>query len=235
MGHPVRLITMATAAFLAAALTAGCVEIPDGDDKAFPLKTHSLLPENDFETGQIAAGHVTGLAPEQPIAFTHQRHVQVLGMECEFCHSEARKSIHAGVPPVQTCANCHASVAKVKDSVEIVKVMDYCGWDPKTSRCTNTETIPWQKVHDLPDYVRFSHKRHVRAGLNCTECHGQVALMEGTRQADDTVTDTMTREATLQMGWCLDCHATHPSIDENYGDQSDLRRAELKDCWTCHK
>ena len=34
---------------------------------------------------------------------------------------------------------------------------------------------------------------------------------------------------------CLDCHASHPTIDENYGEKSDLRRAELKDCWTCHK
>jgi hypothetical protein len=39
----------------------------------------------------------------------------------------------------------------------------------------------------------------------------------------------------MQMGWCLDCHASHPSIDKNYGDKANLRRAELKDCWTCHK
>jgi hypothetical protein len=37
------------------------------------------------------------------------------------------------------------------------------------------------------------------------------------------------------MGWCLDCHAQHESIDTNYGDKAELRRAELKDCYTCHK
>jgi predicted CXXCH cytochrome family protein len=37
------------------------------------------------------------------------------------------------------------------------------------------------------------------------------------------------------MGWCLDCHAQHESIDENYGVNAELRRAELKDCYTCHK
>ncbi|MEZ4240256.1 MAG: hypothetical protein R3F59_29695 [Myxococcota bacterium] len=49
------------------------------------------------------------------------------------------------------------------------------------------------------------------------------------------VDKVMVREATLQMGWCLDCHASHPSVDKNYGDAAALRRAELKDCWTCHK
>jgi hypothetical protein len=39
----------------------------------------------------------------------------------------------------------------------------------------------------------------------------------------------------LKMGWCLDCHATHPNIDENYGAKAELRRSELKDCYTCHK
>jgi hypothetical protein len=49
------------------------------------------------------------------------------------------------------------------------------------------------------------------------------------------VDQVMVREASLQMGWCLACHADHPSIDKNYGDGASLRRAELKDCGTCHK
>ncbi|HHO49750.1 MAG TPA: hypothetical protein ENK18_02495, partial [Deltaproteobacteria bacterium] len=107
------------------------------------------------------------------------------------------------------------------------------------------EPIPWKKVHDLPDYVHFSHKRHVRGGVDCTECHGQIKLQgeyEIVPIANDPkartyrkVEDVMIREATLQMGWCLGCHQHHPSINENYGDKADLRRAELKDCWTCHK
>jgi len=218
---------------LGSVLLGGCVEQPNNEPDRFPIGTHEIVP--NFTDGQIAAGRVTGIAPNQPIAFTHKRHVDLLGIQCEYCHSEARKSIHAGVPPLQTCANCHSQVIKVKEKPEILKVMEYCGWDAATRRCTGEQTIPWQKVHDLPDYVRFSHERHVRAGVDCTECHGQVQFMEGVRVDENTVTNTLTREATLQMGWCLDCHASHPSIDENYGDQSDLRRAELKDCWTCHK
>ena len=64
----------------------------------------------------------------------------------------------------------------------------------------------------------------------------QVAADENGNMTEQMVVKTvMVREATLQMGWCLNCHKTHPSVDENYGEQAELRRAELKDCWTCHK
>lgn len=176
------------------------------------------------QVGQIAAGRVTGEALDQPIAFTHWRHVSVLQMDCEYCHTYARESVHSGPPPVEMCMGCHQHV--FTESAEIQKLTAY--WE-------RGEPIPWQKVHDLPDYVYFSHKRHVRAGVDCTECHGQVPLMGRWPDGDPSRAEVMVREATLQMGWCLDCHAEHPSIDENYGEAADARRAELKDCWTCHK
>jgi hypothetical protein len=125
----------------------------------------------------------------------------------------------------------------VKDKPEIQKVL---------ASYAASEPIAWKKVHDLPDYVHFTHKRHVQAGVDCTECHGQVGLQgqvstwseddgHGSTKQVTGIRNVMVRETSLQMGWCLDCHATHPSIDENYGEQSHLRRAELKDCWTCHK
>jgi hypothetical protein len=42
-------------------------------------------------------------------------------------------------------------------------------------------------------------------------------------------------EMSMQMGWCLQCHSTHPSVEENYGVRAEVRRSELKDCTTCHK
>jgi hypothetical protein len=225
-----------TILFLPMFFVLGCsLDVQDmSEDPAFPLEPHILYPTVTSANGQIAAGATTGAegALEQPIAFPHYTHASELGMECEFCHSEARKSIHAGVPPSQTCVNCHQYV-KTDDPV-IAQVLDYHN---------KGESIPWNKVHDLPDYVYFSHKRHVRGGVDCTECHGQVAEMgkKVTRLNPDgktygeAVETVMIRETTLQMGWCLDCHASHPSINENYGENADLRRAELKDCWTCHR
>ena len=96
------------------------------------------------------------------------------------------------------------------------------------------EPIAWTKVHDLPDFAYFNHSIHVQPGLNkdgepstqrvaCQECHGNIQ--------ERTVA---VREATLEMGWCLDCHENHESIDHNYKDKAQVRRAEIKDCWTCH-
>ncbi|MCB9681352.1 MAG: cytochrome c3 family protein [Alphaproteobacteria bacterium] len=233
-----------TAAGLVATLTlaAGCPPVSEyPGDAEFQRTPHSLLPEapSPFDTNatpwHLGAGAITGTGPEQPIAFPHYRHVTVAGMQCEYCHAVARKSIHAGVPQTATCMNCHTYV--LKDSPEIQKVKGY--YDAG-------EPIPWVKVHDIPDFVNFAHDRHVRAGVDCTECHGQVGLQgqvtnwtevddNGERVDKSGVRWPMVRETTMQMGWCLDCHATHPSVDKNYGEKATLRRAELKDCWTCHK
>ncbi|TVQ89638.1 MAG: hypothetical protein EA397_14805 [Deltaproteobacteria bacterium] len=208
-------------------------------DPAVELETHAfpLPPDFDGKETHIGSGYVTGEALEQPIPFSHYKHAQMLGIDCQYCHSEARKSKHSGIPPLQTCMGCHQWVKT--DSKDIQKVASY--WKEE-------KPIPWKKVHDIADFVHFAHKPHIRGGVDCTECHGQVQLQgmperihvgvnhdDGEPIQADRVVNVMIRETTMQMGWCIDCHANHPSIDKNYGDQANLRRAELKDCWTCHK
>src|SRR5690606_10291708 len=101
------------------------------------------------------------------------------------CHSSARRSITAGIPPMNTCMGCHKFVAT---DLEPIKVL--------TEKYQKDEPIEWIKVHDLPDFVRFSHKIHVSgAGLECQDCHGAVEEMEVVEQ-----------KAWLQMSWCLECH-----------------------------
>ena len=158
-----------------------------------------------------------------------------------------------GIPPLQTCMGCHQYVKTYSPEVQKIH-QAWCG-KPKCDVAKDAygtwqqdeaaQPVPWQKVHDVPDYVHFAHNRHVNAGVQCTECHGQVKLQgqyelvaipnDANARTYRKVDEVMVRESTLQMGWCLNCHAAHPSIDENYGDQANLRRAELKDCWTCHK
>jgi hypothetical protein len=180
--------------------------------ESFPQGEKILYPDPKGEV--VAYGNVSDEVYDQPIAYSHKLHAGELQIQCEYCHSNARKSIHAGVPPTGTCMNCHKMVDKT-DRPELVKLQDYFD---------KGEAIPWNKVHDLPDFVHFSHKRHVLGGVECAECHG------------DMTQETVARRVnTLRMGWCLDCHKNHPKVDENYGAEAELRRAELKDCWTCHK
>lgn len=143
-------------------------------------------------------------APDQPIQFSHRIHAGENvekgenRIACQYCHAYARRSTAAGVPSVNTCYNCHVIVAA--DKPEVKKALGY--WNKK-------EPIPWIKVYDLPDFVYFSHKRHVKRGLECEACHGKVQTMDRVR-----------RVASLEMGWCVECHKR--------------KKADL-DCLVCHK
>ena len=205
----------------------------DGTE-AFPLGTHSLLPPEmamDAETKarggaveprRIAVSRFEQPVDEQPLAFNHKIHAGAeadggMALDCQYCHSNARKSTFAGVPPLETCNGCH----KMVDTTDRPVLEELKGYVDRG------EAIPWVKVHDAPDFVHFDHSAHVAdAGVECQECHGPIETL-GVAERDV--------EMTMEMGWCLDCHKNHPSVDENYGANAELRRAELKDCWTCHK
>lgn len=136
-------------------------------------------------------------SPLQPLAFSHKAHAGDSGIPCLFCHRHAARSPVAGIPAVADCRACHMFISP--DAPEIRKLMGY--WDRR-------EPIPWFRVHAVPDHVYFPHMMHIRAGLSCAACHGEVAAME-----------RITRTASLKMGWCLECHRQY--------------KASI-DCWTCH-
>jgi hypothetical protein len=125
-----------------------------------------------------------GQRPDQPVPFSHKHHVQGLGIQCQYCHTTVEKSSYAGIPPTKTCMNCHAQIWTNAQLLEPVR----------TSWATG-QSLTWTKVHDLPDYVYFSHEIHVNKGLGCASCHGRVDQMP-----------LMYAQNTLQMEWCLDCH-----------------------------
>jgi cytochrome c7-like protein len=125
-----------------------------------------------------------GQRPEQPVPFSHKHHVQGLGLQCQYCHTSVEKSSYAGIPPTKTCINCHAQIWT--NAALLQPVRD--SW-------ASGQSLPWIKVHDLPDYVYFSHEIHVNKGIGCASCHGRVDQMP-----------LMYEQNTLQMEWCLDCH-----------------------------
>ena len=125
-----------------------------------------------------------GQRAEQPVPFSHKHHVQGLGLQCQYCHVTVEKSSYAGIPPTKTCMNCHA---QIWTNAELLK--------PVRDSYATGESLPWVRVHDLPDYVYFNHSIHVNKGIGCATCHGRVDQMP-----------LMYAQNTLQMEWCLDCH-----------------------------
>jgi len=123
-------------------------------------------------------------AREQPVPFSHAHHVGGLGVDCRYCHTAVENSSFAGIPPTNTCMNCHRQIWQASPTLEPVRESFRSG-----------RTIRWTRVHDLPDYVYFNHGIHVNKGVGCETCHGRVDQMPLVRQV-----------ASLQMSWCLDCH-----------------------------
>jgi len=176
-----------------------------------------------------------GGSPEQPVAFPHTVHAGTglltdsegnpkldlegkemngLGLDCIYCHRAVTESPYAGVPPVEFCVYCHKTVGS--DLPEVKKLLE--AWDSQTP-------IRWERVHRLPDHVRFVHEAHMRyftqpgnilpsgeqamvASAVCSTCHGEIGTMTEVKQV-----------RSLKMGDCVDCHRANNAPT---------------DCTTCH-
>ena len=174
-----------------------------------------------------------GNAPPQPIAFPHTVHAGSIedggmGIQCEFCHRNVTKGEAATVPAVEQCLFCHkvveGSTETAMAQIEEVRQIFEDGL-----------AINWERVHRLPDHVRFVHEAHIRfftdpntditrtlidgqeisepltVQQTCSVCHGDVAGMTVVKPK---------RFQSLKMGTCLDCHR-----DNNVAT----------DCTICHK
>ena len=156
--------------------------------------------------GVYGGDEVPHYKPEQPILFNHTLHAGKsdkgnLEINCQYCHSSAEKSKHAGIPSSNVCMNCHQAVSTGRTeggTAEIQKIYAAIGWDPEALAYTGKEEpVKWVKVHNLPDHVFFSHAQHVAVGkLECQECHGPI----------DEKMDVAEQWAPLTMGWCVQCH-----------------------------
>lgn len=145
----------------------------------------------------IPAQYRRGYKPEQPVNYSHVIHVQKNQIECQYCHSGVNKSSYATVPSLEVCMGCHQNVKT--ESEEIKKLAEH--WENQTP-------VEWEPVNNLPEHVRFNHQRHVKAGVGCHSCHGQIQEQ-----------DVVERVSSLKMGFCVSCHR----------DQG----ASI-DCGTCH-
>lgn len=158
-----------------------------------------------------------GYAPEQPIPFSHKLHAGDNKIPCLYCHGGAEKSVHASVPAMNVCMNCHSVVKTDSPYIQKLRKLYQEG-----------KPIKWIRVHELPDYVYFPHKRHVAKGVACETCHGNVAKMERIEQ-----------QQPLTMGWCMECHRgqttprdvllkVYPHMKNPHGPVAPVN------CSTCH-
>ncbi|MBL9170620.1 MAG: cytochrome c3 family protein [Verrucomicrobiales bacterium] len=175
-----------------------------------------------------------GYQPVQPVPFPHSVHVDQVGLDCRYCHSQVEKSWYSNIPSSSTCMNCHNQILKEDPRLAIVR----------DSAQTGTP-IPWVQVHKVPDYVYFNHSVHVNRGVSCLHCHGEINKMDEVYHAKP-----------LSMTFCLDCHrnpgpnlrpldkitdltwkAQTPDTQKSQGEQfaHDWKVNASQNCSACHR
>lgn len=189
---------------------------------------YTQLARSSYLTGRY-------LEIQQPVQFSHKHHAGDDGIDCRYCHTTVETAASAGIPPTQTCMNCHSQLWADAPYLE-----------PIRASFRDNKPIKWERVHDLPGYVYFNHSIHVAKGVGCSTCHGQIDTMPAVYQ-----------ENTLQMEWCLSCHRNPQekirpkseifNMRWEDGDLTADERAKLKEqyhirsremltsCSTCHR
>src|SRR5260370_40389294 len=172
---------------------------------------------------------------EQPVQFSHKHHVGDDGIDCRYCHTVVETSATAGIPPTKTCMNCHSVLFNTAGYLE-----------PVRESYRTDKSIAWVRVHRLAGYDYFNHSIHIKKGVGCSSCHGQVNQMP-----------LMFQASTLLMSWCLDCHRNPEAVlrphDQVFNmdckapaNQAEIGRklsadykiqsvAQLQSCSTCHR
>ena len=176
-----------------------------------------------------------GIAPAQPVPFSHKHHVGELGIDCRYCHTTVETQATAGLPPTYTCMTCHSQIWTGAAMLAPVRQSLATGMP-----------LHWTRVNRLPDYVFFNHAIHVNKGIGCSSCHGPVQQMQLTYRA-----------SAFKMSFCLDCHRspqTHvrppeevwnmswtPPADQAKVGEELVRRYHIRppsvltDCSICHR
>lgn len=177
---------------------------------------------------------MVGIRRDQPIPFSHARHVGHNGIDCRYCHTSVEKSNFAGIPPTETCMTCHSQI--LSNAAMFKPLQD--SW--KTGK-----PLKWARIYDLPDFVYFDHSIHIAKGVGCTTCHGEIDKMTLTYKA-----------TTLHMQWCLDCHKApekylRPAdqvfsvtwqapenqlqIGAELAEKNNVHKDQLTNCSICHR
>ena len=108
-----------------------------------------------------------GVPREQPIQFSHERHVAGNGIDCRYCHTSVEDSAFAGIPPTKTCMNCHSQIFSGSPFLE-----------PVRDSLRTDRSIEWTRVHavnparasDAP--INFKNVLRATGSMIASTCDG---------------------------------------------------------------
>ncbi|MGR3317599.1 MAG: cytochrome c3 family protein [Candidatus Anammoxibacter sp.] len=92
--------------------------------------------------------------------FSHKVHEEG-GIGCKSCHVKASKKVKAGMPNEMLCGFCHKTVY---DDQPVGEIYNRKEWELSH----NISRIKYAEIN-------MSHQQHMSVGVECADCHGNVA------------------------------------------------------------
>jgi len=113
-------------------------------------------------------------AAEREYLFTHQYHVQTLGLDCAACHpgvAQMEAIIPEAMPTMATCMTCHSGMAAPRDC-------EACHTQDRSQLVPPTHRFGWQREHGRTARITDSSCLPCHAVDDCQECHEGGMLRE---------------------------------------------------------
>ncbi len=195
-------------------------------------------------------GNHQDYAPAQPLAFSHRLHAGELTIDCQYCHSGAETSRHAGIPATSVCMNCHKFVTStfgamqaedrtateedrpvqpvISDELQkLYATLDLEGseaiaaWDPLEVTPAMAASMEPMPWVKVHNLPDFVYFDH--------RPHVNVGLQCQKCHGNVETMERVRQVETLAMGWCVNCHRTSSEIGVNAKPVH-----APTDCTTCH-
>ena len=169
---------------------------------------------------------------KQPVAFSHNVHMEEVDEGCESCHFFREDGSYAGVPTLEQCIDCHEEPDGSNEEVDHF-IEEYVLKDRE---------VPWLIYSKQPPCVFFSHTAHVKkGGMDCVTCHGDIGESDSLPIYEENRITGYSRDIwgrsiagftrdpqkRMKMDVCADCHREN---NVNQGSVQTLRGG----CFVCH-
>ncbi len=175
----------------------------------------------------VHLGRQQGYQPEQPIKFSHVIHATDNKIDCEFCHTGARRSKHSVIPAASTCMLCHKAIKKGTrwGTKEISKIYASVGFDPN-------------KGEYIPNHENMSDEEYEKVFKNILADYVDVPEGSDKQAAAEAqwsyIKESLTSDDNPHVKGPIEWIRIHALPDHVYYNHSQHVNVAGLECQTCH-
>ncbi len=180
----------------------------------------------------IDFGRQQGYQPDQPIAFSHELHAGIQGINCQYCHDSARRSKHASIPAANTCMNCHKAIEKGSEfgTQEITKIFASIGYDPSTDKyIEDYDKLSNEEIKTI--YTKWIGDSYLKdRNLTALDRRGERTIREQWEEISASLTNELKENISGPIEWTR----IHMLPDHVFFSHAQHVRIGKIECQQCH-